>query len=52
MGWSKSVPPGSQGRKGFMEEMELELETEVRGRKGVTREHSGRGGRMGNNRKA
>lgn len=27
----------SQGRKGFIEEMELELGTEVRGRKGVKR---------------
>lgn len=40
MGGSKSVPSGTQGRKGFIEEMELELGTEVRGRKGVKREHS------------
>lgn len=37
---SKSIPSGRQDRKGFIEEMEFEPGTEVRGRKVVGREHS------------
>lgn len=54
MGGSKSVPSGRQDRKGFIEEIELELGTEARGRK-ISWERTfylGKENCMGNNNKA